>query len=85
MAVVVMDAQEFLETLRQEVQRAVTDALAAKQDDGWLDERAAALYLGVTKGALQAYVRRGQLEMVRSPVGRRRVKRSALDAWMTGG
>jgi hypothetical protein len=79
----VIDGQELAETLRALVQEAVSAALPLSHEDGWLDKKAAAEYVGMSIGALDSATTRGQLPCHRGATGRRRYRKSELDAFCT--
>jgi len=81
MTTALLVAEHDLSELAQSVDR-LREVIESRQPDPWLDEKAAADYLAVSVGALRALVRRKQIPVTRSPVGRLRWKRSELDAWM---
>jgi excisionase family DNA binding protein len=54
------------------------------ESDPWLNRRAAAAYLGISPRRLDAWTQDGKVEAHRNPGGRRRWRRSDLDAVFDG-
>lgn len=71
--------------LRALVER-LTPRLPAVHEDGWLDSKRAADYLGITKNALDKYAARSEIDFEQDcPRGKRWFRRSGLDRFRHGG
>jgi excisionase family DNA binding protein len=82
---VAVDFTSVLEELEAIVRRVLREELGQRQDNGWLDVKAAAEYLGTSVGAVQSATTAGKLPCHRSADGRRRYRRSELDAYCQAG
>lgn len=52
------------------------------QGDRWLDVEGAASYLSMSQDSLRGIIKRKQIDFVKTPTGRIRLRRTALDDWM---
>lgn len=79
----IVSGQELADTLRAIVREELWEAVASRADDGWLDQQAAAEYLGMKLDALKSATTRGQVPVHRGATGRRRYRKSELDVFAT--